>query len=83
MTSKEFDFFRQGYRIGSLCERFNNHALSDLGYSFKVGYDSKGNYFYLKNMDIEEKTFASANGVIEFLENALKKLRREEDIVFD
>jgi hypothetical protein len=79
MTKQEIDLFGRGFLLGRKCEQINR--MSHGGHIVSIGYDTKGDYFFLKDYGLEVKTFSTLNEIETFFEEALVRLRSNQGLL--
>jgi hypothetical protein len=79
MTEQEIALFGKAFLMGRKCEQINKACGGE--HIINIGYDTKGDYFFLKDWGQEVKTFPNPDKVLEFLEEALVRLKSRGDLL--
>jgi hypothetical protein len=79
MNKQEIILFGKAFLMGRKCEQINR--ISGGSHIVSIGYDTKGDYFFLKDFGNEIATFPTSDKTIEFLDKAMVRLKSGGDIL--
>lgn len=77
MTEQELDLFSKAFKAGRLCEKCQRGGV----YLVTIGYDTGGDYFFIKDFGQEVKTVPDIDSLVSFLEGATERISRGGDLI--